>query len=123
MKKLLLFLILTFTTLNVHAEWLLIVESENGHKYYVETDSVKYNGKLVSYWQLDDYLNKEKHTSTKNKKQNNCTTDEFKIDSQIDYSGKMGGGDVIEMKQGGPWKPIVPETVGEILHKFVCNKK
>jgi len=123
MIKLFLFLLLTFFSFNARADWLLITTSENDNNYYVETNSVTYKNKLVSYWQLDDYSNNGKHSSTKNKKENNCTTDEFRIVSQIEFSGKMGGGDVINMKKEGPWLPIAPQTIGEMIHKFVCNKK
>lgn len=124
MKKLLFTLILFYSVTTLHAEWLLITTSEPSDSYYVETDSVKYKGKLVSYWQLDNFSSSSgKNYSSKNKKENNCMSDEFRIVSQIDYSERMGAGDVIGMKENAPWKHIVPETVGDKIHKFVCNKK
>ena len=124
MKKILLISLLFYSITTLHAEWLLITTSEPSNSYYVETDSVKYKGKLVSYWQLDDFSsNSGKNYSSKNKKENNCTSDESRIVSQIDYSERMGAGDVIGMKENGQWKHIVPETVGDKIHKFVCNKK
>ena len=48
MKKLLLFLILTFTTLNVHAKWFLVGSGENLVSY-VDTESYKQTGQEKTY--------------------------------------------------------------------------
>ena len=47
MKKLLLFLVLIFTTLNVYAEWVLVVKTKD-KDIYIKTDSIKRIGHMVS---------------------------------------------------------------------------
>ena len=124
MKKLLLLLIFIFSISPLHAEWKPIVQTEN-QSTYIETNSIKFKGKIVSYWGLEDRTTLQKDWfSMKFKAEHNCETEEVRFISRIYYSEKMGyGQDVDSIHDKLPWQHVVPDTVGETIHKFVCKKR
>ena len=131
MKKLLLFLILTFTTLNVHAKWFLVGSGENLVSY-VDTESYKQTGPIVTYWELRDYKeprgiaeNDKLYLSSKIKSETNCNTEQSTMLAIIDYSENKGNGRVINSYHYNDkqYKHIPPDTLGYKIYKFVCNKK
>jgi hypothetical protein len=131
MKNYFLFLILTFTTLNVHAKWFLIGSAEN-HVSYVDTESYKQTGAIVRFWELRDYKeprgiaeNGKLYLSSKIKSEINCNTEQSTMLAIIDYSENKGNGKVINSYDYNDkdYKHIVPDTMGYAIYKFVCNKK
>jgi hypothetical protein len=125
MKKLLLFLTLFLSVTSVHAEWVSMGKSDTGENY-IKVDSIKYKNKIASYWDLRDFkvLQKGKHLSIKTKKEDNCNTDQYRVLTMVGYSGNMGEGEVTLDEDGsGKWIYVVPGTMGEAVHNFVCNKK
>ena len=75
MKKFLLYIILmTFTSL-AQAEWLKLVEDKE-MKLFVESNSIKRLGNIVTYWELFDYsniqsVNEKQYYSKKSKRKKN----------------------------------------------------
>jgi hypothetical protein len=131
MKNYILFLILTFTTLNVHAKWVLIGSAENVVSY-VDTESYKQTGPIVRYWELRDYKeplgiaeNNKLYFSSKIKSETNCNTEQSTILAIIDYSENKGNGNIINSYDYNDkhYKHIVPDTLGYAVYKFFCNKK
>ena len=83
MKKLLLFLVLIFTTLNVYAKWEKVITSEEVD-FYVQTDSIKRKGYMVTYWEIQDFkstqtLDKLQYRSLKVKSEINCDIEKHNI--------------------------------------------
>ena len=125
MTKLLLLLIFTFSISPVYAEWKLMTELSDSNTY-IETNSVRHRGKVVSYWILYDFSSLQINgvSSQKVKWEDNCDTEEHRILSIVRYSEKMGGGHVLpNTQQIDIWEHIVPGTVGDFYHKFVCKKR
>lgn len=131
MKKYILLLILTFTTLNTYAEWILMGSTDNATSY-IDTESYKRTGSIVRFWQLDNFLipqsvngNNKFYLSSKAKKEMNCNTEESLLLAIIDYSENDGNGKVVNSFQydDKQFRHIVPETIGHTIFKFVCNKK
>ena len=94
MKKLILFLVLIFTTLNVYAKWVLVAGNEEA-KFYVEINSIKQKGNIVTYWELLDYSsmqtwNNLNYFSAKQKYETNCNTEDSAILYINYYSENMG---------------------------------
>ena len=128
MKKLILFLILTFTILNVHAKWVLVGTNED-NDIYVKTDSIKRIGHMVTYWETLDYKSTQKvdekeYYSLKMKNETNCNSEENKTLFMAVYSEPMGSGKIVDS-----WKPdngfriIIPDSLAYTVFKFVCGKK
>ena len=125
MKKLLLFIIFIFSISPLHAEWKPIVQTENATQY-IETNSIKSKGKIVSYWMLEDHtsLQDESWLSMKYKSENNCETEELRHISLNYYSENMGNGKAVSnINNISPWSHVIPGTTGETVHKFVCKKR
>ena len=129
MKKLILFLVLIFTTLNVYAKWVIVAGSEEA-KFYVEINSIKQKGNVVTYWELLDYSsmqtwNNLNYFSAKQKYETNCNTEESAILYINYYSENMGSGKsvyAIKLEQKD-FQPNIPDTTGYTIYKFVCNKR
>ena len=131
MKKLFLFSILFFTTLNVHAKWVFIGEAENVITF-VDTESYKRTGPIVKFWELRDYKeprgireNSKLYLSSKIKTEINCNTEESMMLAIIDYSDNSGNGEVINSFQYNDKQSrhIVADTLGYAIYRFVFNKK
>jgi hypothetical protein len=129
MKKLLLFLILTFTILNVHAKWVVVGTNEEAD-IYVKTDSIKRIGHMVTYWETLDYKSAQKvdekeYYSLKMKNETNCNTEENKTLFMAVYSESMGSGKVIDTWKMDKevFREIIPDSLAYIVFKFVCGKK
>ena len=124
MKKILLLLISIISILPAHAEWKLLIQHDRFNSY-IETNSIKSKGKIVSYWMMEDHTTFQTDWfSMKFKSENNCDTDEFRHISLHHYSEKMGQGKRVSGNNDvEPWQHVIPDTIGETVHKFVCKKR
>jgi hypothetical protein len=131
MKKIAFFLVLIISNSHAYAEWKLVgsVNSPLVLDVYIKTDSIKRNDQIVTYWRLDNYaaiqsLDNINYSSTKTKYENDCRAEKARILQTLDYQKKMGAGRPNQLSQGSsPWDYLVPDSIGEIVHKFVCNGK
>ena len=132
MKNYILFLILTFTTLNVQAKWIIVTSTETS-TWSVDMESYKRNGPIIRYWQLRNYLEPQSdnegrtfYLSSKIKVESNCHTDEYKYLAIIDYSKNDGSGNIINShhyNNNKQYNHLVPDSIAYTVDKFVCNKK
>ena len=129
MKKLFLLLTLTFTTLSVHAKWIL-VGTNDAADIYVETDSIKRKSHMVTYWETFNYksiqkVDEKQYSSLKIKNETNCNTEENRNLFMAVYSESMGLGQVIDSfktdKEG--FREIIPDSLAHRVFQFVCSKK
>ena len=84
MKKLNLFLVLVFISSSVYAERIKIWESDTS-EHFIKSDTVKYKGKLVTFWLLtNNYLPDESgHLSYKQKIEIDCSYDQLRMSKSI----------------------------------------
>ena len=129
MKKLLLFLVLIFTTLNVYAKWEKIIIDEEAD-VYVKTDSIKRQGYIRTVWEMIDFKSTQiadgiPYLSLKLKNEINCGSEENRILLLAPYSENMGLGKPLEHVKtpNKSFSPIVPDTIAHAVFKFVCSKK
>ena len=129
MKKLLLTLLIIFTTTNSYAEWKLYDISKSGGKHYYDNSFIKQNWdkvKVMHYanFSQDNELSKiTKMASTRILYEIDCVNKsreilEFKAFSKTDLKGDMT--DV--MKPKPEIENIVPDSIGAVLMKVVCRK-
>ena len=129
MKKLLIFLVLIFTTLNVNAKWIFVTNADEGSSY-LKSDSIRRDNNIVTHWRLLDFKS-EKNTSDgkrfnsiKSKVESNCKTEEHRTIFMVVYSERMGEGKILDSyNRNEEFTHIIPDTLGHTFHKFVCNKK
>ncbi len=130
MEKIILFLILIMTTLNVHAKWILVGMHEDAN-FYIKTDSIKRKGHMITYWEMLDFKSIQKsesekqYSSFKMKNETNCNTEESKTIFMAVYSGSMGSGQVIDTFKtvDTGFQDIIPDSVAHKVFQFVCSKK
>ena len=129
MKKLLLFLVLIFTTLNVYAKWEKVIIDEEAD-VYVKTDSIKRQGYIRTVWEMIDYKSTRisdgiPYLSLKLKNEINCDTEENRILLLAPYIENMGLGKPLEHVKtpDKSFSPIVPDTIAHTIFRFVCAKK
>jgi len=125
MKKLNLFLTLIFISSSVYAERIKIWESDTS-EHFIKSDTVKYKGKLVTFWLLtNNYLPDESgHLSYKQKIEIDCSYDQLRMLAQIGYQQTMGSGTSTRFRKTyEEWAEITPESLGGELYKYLCAKK
>jgi len=125
MKKLSLFLTLIFISLSVHAEQIKIWVSDTS-EYFIKSDTVKYKGKLVTFWLLtnNNLPDESGHLSYKQKIEIDCNYDQLRMLAQIGYQRAMGSGASTRFRKAyEEWGEIVPESLGGELYRYLCSKK
>ena len=129
MKKLILFIVLIFTTLNVYANWIKVVTDEE-IDIYVKTDSIKRKDYMVTFWEMYDFKSTQTadgkpYNSIKMKSEINCSSEENRTIFYAPYSENMGLGKPLEHVEipGKKFSIIVPDTINHTVSKFICSKK
>lgn len=137
MKKLIfLFLILTFTTLNVYANWVFfdnaIRELPSGKEtydsYYYEDTSIKIlNGNKRRVWVFGNFSQKNSMNfkSIQSYEEYNCEDESYKILQANGYLEKdlEGKSSRISEKTFEGTNYIEPDGLRKTLHRILCNKK
>jgi hypothetical protein len=127
MKKLI-FSLLIFISYSVYAEWVLVVESNDGEaKIYVDPATIRREGTLLKYWTLTDLKvrNKFGDMSRRTREEIDCKKERYKRTSLTAFRDSMLGG-VITGNHTNPdaeWIDIAPGTLDEAIMKYVCTKK
>ena len=127
MKKLTLILSLIFTvTLSSpsYAKWTKVSENVNGHKLYVNFETIRKHGEYVYYW---DFMNYEKPSpsgsfSSKSYHQVDCNLLRYKMLTNIMYKQRMGQGNGESYSPKNPeWNYSPPNSLIESILKAVCK--
>lgn len=122
-------LLLIMTSTSVLAEWSYVGHSEESIAY-ADKSTIRKNGNRVKMWVLHDLAsphqvgNGKPFLSTKGLHEYDCVNESSRGINLIEYSGYTGDGEVVW--SGGfnvGFRPIVPETVEEMLWKVACGKK
>ena len=125
MKK----LIILFLFLPVFANasnWILVSKSTDGDSYYLDSQSIMYNGNEVSYWAKVNYKSRNKFGDLSSKEQwaINCRTRESNLLYMNSYSDFDNRGTTTgSYKAPADWRPIAPDSIAEEILKFVCKKR
>ena len=129
MKNLLTIFTLLFTVMipsTSFAEWTEVGTHIDGHKYYVDFETIKKNGGYIYFWRLRDYLKPDKYGDFSSKvfQQVDCKLSKVIILSDSYHTGPMGGGETSTSSNDPDteWSNIVPGSIGELVQKSVCNR-
>jgi hypothetical protein len=117
-------LFLTLFSVNCFAEWTLVSTSNDDTvKIYVDFSTKKKIGGYMRVWSLTDSTRTDiKMVSFKVLEEYDCGLDRIRVLQMTAYSGRMGGGNVLNTSKGdNSWNYITPSTVEERLFKKICN--
>ena len=128
MKKLNLYFILLFSSLifssTSYAEWKFISQTTALSKYYVDTERVIKQNKLIYYWELTDYVDEGGYgyLSDITRVVVDCELIRYKNLQINNYKGAMGTGKVTGSgKISETWVYPLPNTIKEATTTFVCK--
>lgn len=127
MKRILLGVLL-LTATSAWAEWVRVGGSAD-HYVYVDLDTIVRSGDKAKLVYLNEHLTVQvdargRFLSSTVQSEYDCSEKRRRLLFYTWHSGRMGSGDVIFTDNDlGKWRPVVPDSVGEILWKIACGKK
>jgi hypothetical protein len=114
------------------AEWEEKV-SDGISKIYFNKSTIRKNGQIIKMWVLEDFVTVQrisdgrKYKSSKVYHAIDCKSEMRAIASIVFYESEFGGGKVIvslyNQEKNWNWKPIVPDSISEMMLKVACGKK
>lgn len=117
-------LFLIFFSVNCFADWTLLSTSHDETiKTYVDFTTKKKVGGYIRVWSLTDSSRTDKKIlSFKVLEEYDCSLDRIRLVQMTAYSGRMGGGNVINTIKGdSSWNNIALGSVEDRLFKRICN--
>ena len=127
MTKLLITLILAFTSNLAAAEWTMIQTNDHGNMY-IDFDSIQKSGDLVTVLTLNDYyaVQLKRELSSQWKELHDCKNKKFKALTIKYYSENMANGNIIEtislQESVTAWSDIVSYSIGELKANVICSR-
>ena len=128
--------LITFLFLNsvpAYAEWVAVEKhdlSPGIQILYVDPDTIRREGSLVTMWQLIDFKTMQggrsptRFSSTKTQKQFDCVEARTRLLRVTDFWGNMGTGESAEAYvENGNWMPIEPDSMNQSLWEVACGKE
>jgi hypothetical protein len=130
MRRLILIMLLVFSSGPVYAEWVEVSANKKaGMIAYTDPDTIRRKGDLVKMWSLFDLhtthtAGGNSYSSIKALQKYDCAEDRSRALAYTKFSGNMGHGRVVYgNSHEGTWAPIAPVSVGQELWKVACGKK
>lgn len=114
----------------VYADWerFATVSAYGGYSVFLDTDRIQRKKDQVRYWAIYDYETIQRdlatpHLSELAQIEVDCSERHERKHSITFYSGNMRSGEIVLSTHGEPshWQPILPDSVGEALLRYVCR--
>ncbi|HEX7092623.1 MAG TPA: surface-adhesin E family protein [Nitrospiraceae bacterium] len=132
--------LLIMCTVPAYAEWVAVEKdylSPGLQTVYVDPDSIRREGNLVTLWQLIDFKKMQgnagmgpfgfgphRFLSTKTHKQFDCAAKRLRLLEFTEFSRRMGTGRAANgYVDNGNWLPVEPESINHALWEVVCGKE
>ena len=113
----------------VHAEWELVSGDDSVKlTVYVDRDTIRRKGSLVTMWQLYDYktvqtVAGDSLLSIQRHNEYDCTESRTRMLAYTWFASNMGRGRVVyKTAEEQPWASIVPRSIDQSLWRVACNK-
>lgn len=111
--------------------WVRVGEDESGTMiYYADPATIRVEGNKIKMWSLFDYKTAQREAglgmfmSIKGQDEFDCMEDKLRILAIYEYSGSMGGGEVILSKtEIQKWEPLPPGSIGQSQLNAACGKQ
>lgn len=111
------------------SEWRKIVARAD-FDAYVDVSRVRWSGEIASVWKLMDYRRPQQeenfiYSSGKVHTEHDCARERLRTTYVIVYATELGMGEVVTAvdKSQSRWQRVIPGSVGESVHQFICNWK
>ncbi len=127
--KVLIFFLLYFFCIPVHADWIKLNQNEAMDTvYFIDLKNISGNKERVRLWTLTDYTNiqvtkKINYQSIKSLVEINCQSEKMRILAYSLYERSMAKGKVVFSK-GRPfeWEDVKPSTVNGLFLNVGCSQ-
>ena len=125
MKKIIAVVFTLVPLLSYGSKWVNVAKSDTVI-FYVDTQSIQKNGNTVTYWEKRNYVKRDEFgdLSSKVNLTINCRTRESQMLYLMTYDDLDNYGKVQSnfSPKNLEWRPIAPDTVSEIVMKFICRQ-
>lgn len=128
-KSILTILLLSITNACIAADddWFQIdstIDAIDGGSSYINLRTLRKEGNKRKFWllinrarKLGDYT----YMSAKMQTELDCKEEKFRVLYTVWHSESMGGGESVSNNKTSEFSPIVPDSVGEGMFRFVCS--
>ena len=125
---------LLLNSLPVSAEWVAVEKdylSPGLQTVYVDPDSIRREGDLVTMWQLINFKSMQgsargptRFMSTETQKQFDCAEKRVRFLAFMEFSRRMGTGIPADgYVDRGNWMPVEPDSINQALWEVGCGKE
>ncbi len=131
--------LLVLSTVPAYAEWVAVEKdylSPERQTVYVESETIRREGNLVTLWQLIDFkwmqgnqgigplgYGPHRYFSTKTHKQFDCAKQRLRLLAFTEFSLHMGTGTPARgYVDSGNWLPVEPKSINQALWEIACGK-
>jgi len=126
MKKLLILIFSILISFNSYGDWKFVTSSDNGSKFFIDTDTIKVHNENVFFWRLGDDIKPDfsGNLSYAMYLEGDCRIFRERTLSFVFYAGSMGKGDGEQSSpigKNGDWRYPAPNNTNLITLKFVCD--
>lgn len=116
---------LTATPALAEADWVQVVENDNGTKTdYIDRSSIRITGPIRRYWTRTDFVN-EPHgvKQIRALQENNCASGQWRQLQATAYmvDGKVSD-DPLDAREKA-WSYVTPGTMGSVDLDYVCRRQ
>ena len=122
------FTVLMLVSGQAAADWVFIDWTPT-YSAYADPTTARWSGELVRIWTLTDYRSAQTYDgnaylSSKAQFEHDCQAGRVRMLAFSLHSEAKGSGNVIHSDaRPDNWQQIMPDTIGQTMWKFVCDKK
>jgi hypothetical protein len=129
-----LIILLFLSSAPAYAEWVAVEKdylSSGLQTVYIDPDSIRREGNLVTIWQLSDFKwmqgngrGAHRFFSTEAHKQFDCAEKRLRLLAFTEFSRRMGTGIPADgYVDTGIWVPVEPDSIDQALWEVACGKE
>ena len=122
--------LLFLNSVPAYAEWVAVEETPGLRTVYVDPDTIRREGNLVTLWLLMDFKwmqgnrSPSRFLSTKTQKQYDCAEKRLRLLAFTEFSRNMGTGIPADgYVDKGNWVRVEPDSISQALWEVACGKK
>jgi len=104
------------------AAW-TFVDGGEGYERYIDRETIDRDGDLVRVWEVDNNAVADASgvVSLRSRTEYDCSSRRYRIVHLSGHTQQMTDGDVVFSKTvNGEWRPVAPETLGEVSMEMAC---
>ena len=122
--------LLFLNSVPAYAEWVAVEETPSLRTLYVDPDTIRREGNLVTLWLLMDFKwmqgnrSPSRFLSTKTHMQFDCAEKRLRLLAFTEFSRNMGAGIPADgYVDTGNWVRVEPDSMSQALWEVACGKK